>query len=212
MDILCARHGNTFGPGDKVVWVGRETDLPLVDKGWAQARAFGAALARLDLRPDRIYCASLRRTREFAAGVIEVLGTGAPAPLVDDRLDEIHYGAWAGLTAEEIVERDPAAAARLEAWSARDTWPTDAGWVTTEPDMRSAIEGFVAEVIAPAGGTNQRILVVSSNGVLRFLPRVLGAASPDHPSYVMKTGHAGRIIGDPGAFRLDYWNRAPEGL
>ena len=49
MDILFARHGNTFGPGDKVVWVGRETDLPLVEKGLAQAEAAGQALVRAGL-------------------------------------------------------------------------------------------------------------------------------------------------------------------
>ena len=64
--LLFARHGNTFGPGDKVVWVGRETDLPLVDKGLEQAAAAADALKRKGLIPDAIYCASLQRTRRFA--------------------------------------------------------------------------------------------------------------------------------------------------
>ncbi len=29
MLLLLARHGNTFNKGDKVVWVGAQTDLPL---------------------------------------------------------------------------------------------------------------------------------------------------------------------------------------
>ena len=29
MDILCARHGNTFATGDRVVYVGGKDDLPL---------------------------------------------------------------------------------------------------------------------------------------------------------------------------------------
>ena len=69
--LLFARHGNTFGPGDKVVWVGRETDLPLVEKGLEQAAAAAEALRRTDLIPDAIYCASLQRTRRFAAIVAE---------------------------------------------------------------------------------------------------------------------------------------------
>ena len=42
--ILLARHGNTFGPGDRIVWVGAQEDLPLVEKGEEQARALGNAL------------------------------------------------------------------------------------------------------------------------------------------------------------------------
>ena len=42
MLLLLARHGNTFDKGDKVVWVGARTDLPLTAKGREQARALGA--------------------------------------------------------------------------------------------------------------------------------------------------------------------------
>ena len=77
--FLFARHGNTFGPGDKVVWVGRETDLPLVEKGLQQAAAAAAAFRRKGLIPEVIYCASLQRTRRFAEIVAETLGICAPA-------------------------------------------------------------------------------------------------------------------------------------
>ncbi len=212
MDILFARHGNTFGPGDKVVWVGRETDLPLVEKGHQQARAFGEAMLRLKFRPDHILCASLKRTRAFAADVVQVLGDPAPQPVVDNRLDEIHYGRWAGLTSEEIGAASKDAAAQLEAWSAHDVWPTEAGWETTQAQLQAALAGFVQDLVSGAGTTGQRLLVVSSNGILRFLPRVLGAAPADGPSLVMKTGHAGRITGHPGAFRMVFWNQPPEAL
>jgi probable phosphoglycerate mutase len=209
MEILFARHGNTFGPGDAVVWVGRETDLPLVDKGWAQARAFGSALIRLNLRPDRIIAASLRRTRGFADTVADMLGHTA-RPEIDPRLNEIHYGAWAGRTSDEIAA-NPEAAAAMAAWSARDTWPENAGWLTTEAELLNAVREFADEVIARADAAG-RLLVVSSNGVLRFLPRVLGVTDPARASYVMKTGHAGLISGTPGHFHLRFWNRDPETL
>ena len=45
MLLLLARHGNTFNKGDKIVWVGARTDLPLTAKGREQALALGQALA-----------------------------------------------------------------------------------------------------------------------------------------------------------------------
>jgi probable phosphoglycerate mutase len=215
MDILFARHGNTFGPDDKVVWVGRETDLPLVDKGWAQARALGDALIRLGFQPDRIIAASLQRTRGFAETVAATLGHARPLD-IDPRLNEIDYGRWAGRSSEEIAAASPEEAAALDAWSARDAWPASAGWVTTEAELRDAIRAFADHVIAQANDT-ERLLVVSSNGVLRFLPHVLGASDsarsgPARSSYVMKTGHAGLITGKPGTFQLKFWNVNPERL
>ncbi|MEI6559050.1 MAG: histidine phosphatase family protein [Rhodospirillaceae bacterium] len=209
MDIIFGRHGNTFGPGDKVVWVGRETDLPLVDTGRQQARAFGAALVRLGLAPDRVFSASLARTRGFAEMVSEAQ-TRWRQPVIDRRLDEVHYGAWAGKTSEEIAA-SPGGAAAAEAWSQRDIFPADAGWGSTESEIMGNIRGFIDEVLLTAG-PRETLLVVSSNGILRFFPRLLAVTNPDRPSHVMKTGHAGLISGEPGAFRVRFWNVAAEAL
>ena len=209
MDIIFGRHGNTFAPGDPAVWVGRETDLPLVDKGWQQARAFGSALLRINMVPDRVYCASLRRTRDFADTMGEVQMRWRK-PVIDKRLDEVDYGAWAGKTTEEIAAT-PEGAAAAEAWSQRDVFPAGAGWGSTEAEIFGAIRSFIDEVIKTAG-PKERLLVVSSNGVLRFFPRLLGVTNPDRASYVMKTGHAGLISGEPGAFRLRFWNVSAEAL
>jgi len=209
MDILFGRHGNTFGPGDKVVWVGRETDLELVDKGWHQARAFGSALLRIGMVPDKVYCASLKRTRGFADAMGEVQMRWRK-PVIDPRLDEIDYGKWAGLTSDEISET-PEGRYALEGWTAHDIWPTEAGWGSSEADIKGAIQSFIEEVILTAE-PKDRILVISSNGILRFFPGALGVVNAELPSYVMKTGHAGMISGEPGNFRVRFWNIQPEAL
>ena len=46
MDILCARHGNTFAPGQRAVFVGAKEDLPLTEEGETQARDLAIALGR----------------------------------------------------------------------------------------------------------------------------------------------------------------------
>jgi broad specificity phosphatase PhoE len=205
--LLFARHGNTFDPGDKVVWVGRESDLPLVAKGEQQARELAAALARQGWRPGIVYCASLRRTRRTADIVAESLSL--PAPIVDPRLDELDYGAWAGRSNEEILAADPANPAMMAAWNERDQWPEAAGWGSRRNEVMAAIESFVADRLAPGG--QELPLVVSSNGVLRFLPRFLLAPAAQLPSFKMRTGHLGIIERGPDA-KLIGWDLAPEAL
>lgn len=204
--LLFARHGNTFGPGDKVVWVGRETDLPLVEKGLEQAASAAEALKRKGLVPDAIYCASLQRTRRFAAIVAESLGLAEP--VIDARLDELDYGAWAGRTNDEILAADPGAAASMEAWNGSDSWPEGAGWVSRRETVLAGLESFAAERLAP--GPHLRPLVVSSNGILRFLPRLLLEKTSQLPSFKMRTGHLGLIERDEGSAQLRAWDKPAE--
>lgn len=204
--LLFARHGNTFAPGDKVVWVGRETDLPLVEKGLQQAAAAAAAFKKKGLIPDAIYCASLQRTRRFADIVAENLDLCAP--VVDGRLDELDYGSWAGRSNDEILAADPAAAAAMEAWNGSDVWPAQAGWVSRRETVMAGLTDFAKDCLS--AGRHQRPLVVSSNGVLRFLPRLLLEKAAQLPSFKMRTGHLGLIARRNGDVQLGTWDTAPE--
>ncbi len=204
--LLFARHGNTFGPGDKVVWVGRETDLPLVEKGLEQAAAAAEALRRKGLIPDAIYCASLQRTRRFAAIVAATLGLAEP--VIDSRLDELDYGSWAGRSNDEILAADPAAAAAMEAWNASDSWPEGTGWVSRRETVLAALESYAADRLAP--GAHVRPLTVSSNGTLRFLPRLMLEKAVQLPSFKMRTGHLGLIERGEGSAQLRAWDTSAE--
>lgn len=212
MTILLARHGNTFGPEDPVVWVGRETDLPLVEKGWRQAQAVGQALKDNALIPDAIVCASLARTRGFAETVARICAPEV-TPQVDARLDEVDYGAWARRSTEEIAASHPDAAGWLEAWSRHDSWPpVAAGWGSSREGLDAALDAFIAAVIRPFP-VERILLLVSSNGVLRFLPRRLAATDPEgRESYVMKTGHLGVLTRQDGEFAVRVWNAGPAEL
>jgi len=206
--LLFARHGNTFGPGDKVVWVGRETDLPLVEKGLEQAAAAAQALRRKGLIPDAIYCASLQRTRRFATIVADALGLAEP--VVDRRLDELDYGSWAGRSNDEILAASPGAAAAMEAWNAGDVWPEGAGWVSDRKTVLAGLESYAAERLA--SGVHDRPLTVSSNGILRFLPRLLLETVTQLPSFKMRTGHLGLIERNQGSAHLRIWDSSAEGF
>ncbi|MBN8549211.1 MAG: histidine phosphatase family protein, partial [Deltaproteobacteria bacterium] len=74
MHLLFSRHGDTFEPGQKVVWVGSQNDLPLASKGKEQARELARQLQKRNLSPIQIICAPLLRTREYGQIIIDELG------------------------------------------------------------------------------------------------------------------------------------------
>jgi probable phosphoglycerate mutase len=93
--VLLIRHGHTEAIGRQLV--GRLPGFHLTDEGRAQA-------ARLveTLRPQgiaRIFASPLERTMETA----EPLATArAQAVIPDDGLIEVEFGAWTGLTFDEL--------------------------------------------------------------------------------------------------------------
>jgi hypothetical protein len=59
-----------------------------------------------------------------------------------------------------------------------------------------------------AAGAHNRPLVVSSNGILRFLPRLLLEKSGQLPSFKMRTGHLGLIERNGSSAHLRAWDRS----
>lgn len=184
--LVFGRHGNTFNPEDKTVWVGSGTDLPLVQKGIEQAHIAAQTLIGKGLVPNRVYAASLQRTSKFAQIICDDLGLSAP--LLDSRLDEIHYGQWEGASTEEIAA-DPVRAQALELWQNADVWPAALGWKTTQEQVKANLTGVFGDIGIDHG--DETVLLISSNGILRFAPRVLGIQ--DNRSYRLKTGALGEV-------------------
>lgn len=211
VEVILARHGNTFGPGDKVVWVGRAQDLPLVEIGEEQARWVAAALARTAFIPTAVYCSPLRRTRRFAEIVTADLR--APfSPVVDSRLDEIDYGDWTGLGNDDVAKRLDQGKA-LAAWDKNGVWPEGANWSPAREDMCRAVEEFLRRIAArhPA---EARVLAVTSNGVLRFFGHL---ASPPRDDvglgpFHMHTGYLAKLIYENGVWRIAFWDADPKTL
>lgn len=208
MKLLLVRHGNTFGPGDRVVWVGANEDIPLVEKGEAQARALGEALRAAGIAPDAMVCGPLKRTRRAAELVMAELGLDG-APRVDERLREIDYGPWGGLDESEVAERfGPGAAAELNAWRTQSRWPTQT--VTWRPGETAIIENVRALVgelegeLGPAGTA----IVCSSNGILRYFLELTDdglAAAVAKGTAKMGTGAASLLEVADGGARVLFW-------
>ena len=100
--ILLTRHGHVEGISPER-FRGRN-DLPLTEKGVAQAVALGDRI-RGEWRPVAIYAGPLRRC--VATGEAIAAATGAPCKIIEN-LNDIDYGAWQSQTFEEVRERWPA--------------------------------------------------------------------------------------------------------
>lgn len=174
--VLC-RHGNTFNAGEKVVMVGAGQDLALTVVGKAQAASVGQALKQVGLIPQRVVAGPLRRTREFADIVSELVG-GSLNVTIDNRLTELDYGAWGGLSDEEI--RQQWGDESLRRWQSEGVRPTGVAFAPSEEQLEHEVRDILRELSILEGIT----LVVTSNGRLRECARILSGA----PSKV-RTGH-----------------------
>lgn len=203
MRLILARHGDTFGPEDTVRWIGARTDLPLVAKGREQARAIGRALAAMNVDPARILAGPLSRTLESARLAVDAAGYSPERIEIEPRLIEIDYGAWEGLSAEQIRARR--GAREIDSWEQDGAWPRDAGWSPTQAQLRQRIDELLSSLRArfEDGDT---IILVSSGGVLRCVGEICGL---DRKAAKMRTGALSIVEARPGGYSVTLWNEPP---
>lgn len=116
--LILVRHATTAASASGRN-LGQRTDPPLAAAGHELASRLGTTLAAelTELPHDemRIVSSTALRCRQTAAAVASALAIPDAEVAPDDRLIEIDYGAWDGLTADECRERDPE---RRAAWEA----------------------------------------------------------------------------------------------
>ena len=148
-------------------------DIPLNELGRRQAVAAGEILAGLLARDGRAaaalpYVASpLGRARLTMELVREVLKLPAADYSVDDRLREIGYGQWEGLTLPEMQLHDAAtfASRNLDKWGIAA--PAGESYASVTLRMREWFDSLLADTVTVAHGGTMRALMVA-----------LGVASP----------------------------------
>lgn len=151
--VILWRHGQTtFNNTGKFQG---HTDTELDDHGHAQVRRSAQAIA--SARPVRIVTSDLRRARQTAAALAELVHV---EPESDSRLRETAYGKWEGLTRSEVERRWPE---ELKNWTGGDDEPTHGGESRRASATRVslAIKEFIEST---AGGT---LVVVGHGGSLR---------------------------------------------
>ena len=156
--VYIVRHGNTFDKGDTILRVGGTTDLPLSVSGIEQAETL--AMAFKDIEFKAAYSSDLKRTRQTAEAIL-----GGQAYALAEFLTEVDYGPDEGRPEAEVVARLGIEA--LKRWDSEAIVPQ--GWKVDVDGLRTAWQAFLAQC-DPQANT----LVVTSNGVARFLLDVVG--------------------------------------
>jgi broad specificity phosphatase PhoE len=188
--VVLTRHGLT-DRSEPEQHLGQHIDISLSDAGRRQAEALARRLG--GVRFDRVISSPLFRAQETA----EILARGQVAVETDPRLKEMDYGAWEGLTYEQIEERD--GAARREWELAPDRLPCPGG--ESGNDVAERVRAFLVDLIeehkawharasfraataqgGPAAGPGERpVLVVGHSSTNRVLMCVaLGTAVRDY--------------------------------
>ena len=148
MKLALLRHGPT--EWNETGRVQGHTDIPLSEAGLARMAAL-----RLPVAATRVYASPLLRARQT------VQALGLKEPILDPRLMEQNWGAWEGLTRDEILSRHGADAfVKAGAERGEDFRPGD-GESTGE--LHARVASFLKDV---ARG-NSDAVAVAHLGVLR---------------------------------------------
>ncbi len=155
--IILVRHGQT--EWNRVERFRGRADIPLNDTGLAQADLTGRRIAS-GWQPVAVYAGPLARTQQTA----EAIGASCGVPVqVEQRLIDIDYGAWQGLTPGEVRERWPEA---LAAWYATPHVAQIPGGETLD-NLRARAMHAVRDLAAAHAG--QTIVLVSHTVVNRIV-------------------------------------------
>ncbi|WP_439572210.1 histidine phosphatase family protein [Phreatobacter sp.] len=143
-----------------------QRDIPLNETGRRQAAAVAAVLKRLSAGGGDLpwWSSPLGRARETAELARAGLGLNAPDYRMDDRLKELAFGEWEGLTWPEVERHSPALAARRLA----DKWNTLPPGGENYEVLAERIGSFLGQL----GGDS---VIVSHGGVGRALMALSGA-------------------------------------
>ena len=183
--LVIVRHGNTFRAGETPTRVGARTDLPLVVE--ERARSAGRYLREKGIVIDKVISAPLKRTLETANYILEEMNVDLPI-IQDLRLKEIDYGPDENMVEDHVIKRLGSLYLEKEGMDRKDLtedriverglsviaqWNEKAvvplGWNVDVEKLISGWQDLAASI--PDGET---WLLVSSNGVMRFSPYILG--------------------------------------
>ncbi len=170
--FYCMRHAETAANA-KDIFIGSGTDIPLTERGKEQARKAGHYFKNIGVTFDTIYYSPMIRCFETAREVAAIAG-GQLVP--DDRIIELDYGDWEGLSREEIKSkygedyRD-----YCTDMSCRPT-----GGSESANDVSARITAFLNELKTSNATMGKQILVVTHKTAGRILMRAAGHCSANH--------------------------------
>lgn len=202
-NIYIVRHGNTFDKGDVITRVGARTDLALSRSGQAQADRLAAHFREIAPQGFQFaFCSALQRTRQTAETILSVHET-RPDIRVLEFLREVDYGPDENQPEARVVDRIGQDA--LDAWD-REAVPPP-GWQVSPDDVVAEWASLLNTLCAPQ--SFPPVLIVTSNGIARFVLDVVLKFECEPESIKLKTGAYGHIRTDEKGAILVNWNVRP---
>jgi probable phosphoglycerate mutase len=171
--IYLLRHGQTsFNAEGRIQG---DIDVPLNARGRAQAKRNGGVLNELisDKQRFDFVASPLLRTRETMEIVRAEMALGPDGYRTDDRLQEVRFGAWGGMTMDEIAARDPENYRRRQA----DIW-------NVAPPEGESIRELYERVMDWLAGVRADTVVVAHGGTSRCLRGHLLKLAPEELTHL----------------------------
>lgn len=201
--IIIARHGNTFHKQQTPTRIGRRTDLPLVEE--KLGINLGKYLKNAELIPTIIWAAPLQRTWKTAELAKKEMQDATISLHPNEQFLEIDYGPDENKTEEEVelrlgkdhvaktnglLENYTAQELRLLGKQIIDNWNKYAivpnGW---QVDPKHLIQTWInfANMVTK-NYAKQTVMLVTSNGVIRFSPYLTGDFDKFAATHNIKVG------------------------
>lgn len=201
--VLLCRHGNTFNSGEKVFMVGAREDLPLTEHGCRQATQLGDVVKKWAAFVGAVFAGPLQRTARFASLLCAAAGVETHVA-IDERLREFDYGAWSGLSNEEIARLSGEEA--LRRWQEESVRPPGITFVPDEATVRRQSDELLQELSKHEGLS----IVVSSNGRLREFGKLVSPQSTQ--AFKVRTGAGCLLEFSGGSWSILGWDLQTEEL
>ena len=164
--FYCMRHAETAA-NEKDIFIGSGSDISLSEKGKEQARNAGRYFKSIGITFDTIYCSPMIRCYETAREISAIAGGQL---VFDERLKELDYGLWEGLSREEIVSKFSEDYERYRAdMSCRPTGSSESA-----NDVSERVSRFLQELKDTNATMGKQVLVVTHKSSGRILFRAAG--------------------------------------
>lgn len=166
LTVLLTRHGHT-DRSEPEQYLGQRLHASLTDRGRRDATALAERLAGVPV--DRVISSPLGRAVETA----QILSAHVEAQVeTDDRLTELDYGVWEGLTVEEIDRQFPGQRELYEENPAMHT----VGGGESGIQVAARVSGLIEDLIAWGIGTDgpdRTCLLIGHSSLNRILLAVV---------------------------------------
>lgn len=166
--LILVRHGETEWNSDKRIQ--GSVDVPLSERGVAQAEALAATLAERGERFDRAYTSDLQRSRQ--TGHILAQKLGVPSLTTSPLLRELNCGEWEGRFIEDLKQND---------WPSYERWLVDPEYAIPGGEsvmqLHARVRAFMSQE-RPSLERSEAVLIVAHGLYNRMMLSVLLKLDP----------------------------------